>query len=187
MKLPDLSAIKILGLDVDGVLTDGRIIIHNDGGESKNFHSQDGLGLMIWKRLGLEAVIITGRASRIVETRARDLGITELHQKVLDKWPVFESILARRGLSPSEAAFAGDDLIDLPIMSRVGLALAPANARPEVLSQAHYVTQARGGHGAVRQMIEFILKAQGRWDEVVNYYQGCALDPQMLAHLAVGK
>ncbi|UQZ87906.1 hypothetical protein C4J81_01195 [Deltaproteobacteria bacterium Smac51] len=170
MKLPDLSAIKILGLDVDGVLTDGRIIVHNDGGESKHFHSQDGLGLAILKRMGIEAVIITGRTSMIVEIRAKDLGITELHQKVGEKWPVFESILAQRGFSLQEAAFAGDDLIDLPIMSRVGLAMAPANARPEVLAIAHFVSQATGGHGAVRQMVEFILKGQGRWDEVVESY-----------------
>lgn len=170
MKLPDMSAIKILGLDVDGVLTDGRIIVHNDGNESKHFDSQDGLGLAILKRMGIEAVIITGRASHVVEIRAQDLGITELHQKVPDKWVVFREILAKRGLTPAEAAFAGDDLIDLPIMSRVGLAMAPANARPEILARAHFVAEARGGHGAVRQMVEFILKGQGRWDEVVEFY-----------------
>lgn len=172
MKLPDMSAIKILGLDVDGVLTDGRIIVHDDGDEAKHFNSQDGLGLAILKRMGLEAVIITGRASRVVEIRARDLGITELHQKVPDKWAVFQEILAKRGLTAAEAAFAGDDLIDLPVMSRVGLAMAPANARPEILARAHFISEARGGQGAVRQMIEFILKGQGRWDEVVAYYQG---------------
>ncbi|MDR1920863.1 MAG: HAD hydrolase family protein [Candidatus Adiutrix sp.] len=170
MTAPDLSAIKLVGFDVDGVLTDGRIIVHNDEGESKNFHSRDGLGLKILTRAGIEAVIITGRVSRVVEIRAADLGITEVHQKVMDKRTVFEAILKKRGLSWSEAAFAGDDLIDLPIMTRVGLAMAPADAAAEVLSRAHFIAPARGGHGAARQMAEFILKAQGRWDEVVNTY-----------------
>jgi len=170
MNPPDISAIKMVGFDVDGVLTDGRIIIHDDGLESKHFHSLDGLGMKILIRAGIEPIIITGRTSRVVEIRARDLGVTEIHQKIDDKWPVFEEALKRRGLTPNEAAFAGDDLIDLPILSRVGLAMAPANACPEVKSRAHFISEARGGHGAARQMVEFILKGQGRWDEAVNYY-----------------
>lgn len=164
------SAIKIVGFDVDGVLTDGRIIVHDDGQESKNFHSRDGLGLKFLMRCGIEPVIITGRQSRVVEIRANDLGISELHQSVADKWPVFEDILKRRGLEPHQAAFAGDDLIDLPIMTRVGLAMAPADASAEVLAAAHYISRFNGGQGAVRQMVEFILKAQGRWEEVVRHY-----------------
>ena len=170
MNHPDLSAIKMVGFDVDGVLTDGRVIVHDDGLESKHFHSRDGLGIKILIRAGIEPVIITGRTSRVVEIRARDLGVSEIHQKVSDKWPVFEDILKRRGLTPAQAAFAGDDLIDLPILSRVGLALAPADACPEVKSRAHFISEARGGHGAARQMVEFILKGQGRWEEAVNYY-----------------
>ncbi|MDR0882907.1 MAG: HAD hydrolase family protein [Candidatus Adiutrix sp.] len=171
MKTPDLSAIKLVGFDVDGVLTNGGITIQDDGQESKRFYSRDGLGLSILARSGLETVIITGRQSRVVEIRARDLGITEVHQQVKDKWPVFETILKQRGLEPGQAAFAGDDLIDLPILRRVGLALAPADACPEVLAAAHFVSSARAGQGAVRQMVEFILKGQGRWAEVLSHYQ----------------
>ncbi|MDR1044754.1 MAG: phenylphosphate carboxylase subunit delta [Candidatus Adiutrix sp.] len=166
----DFSAIKLLGLDVDGVLTDGRVIFSDSGEESKFFYSRDNLGLKILKRLGLEIAIVTGRRSRVVEHYARDLEITELHQKIGDKWPVFEDLLRRRGLSPGQAAFAGDDLVDLPVLRRVGLALAPAGACPEVLAQAHFVSPSPGGRGAVRQMAEFILKGQGRWDEALQYY-----------------
>lgn len=168
--LPDLSAIKLVGFDVDGVLTDGRIIVHDDGGESKHFHSRDGLGIKILTRAGIEAVIITGRVSRVVEIRAQDLGVTELRQKVADKWPAFEDMLTRRGLTPAQAAFCGDDLIDLPILTRVGLAMAPADACPEVRAACHFVAAERGGHGAARQMVEFLLKAQGRWEEAVGHY-----------------
>ena len=172
MKIPDLTDIKLVGFDVDGVLTDGRVIIHDDGGESKHFHSRDGHGIKMMIREGIEAVIITGRRSRVVELRAEDLGISELHQKVLEKWPVFEDILKRRGLQPAQAAFAGDDVIDLPIMRRVGLALAPADACPEVKAAAHFVSSAPGGHGAAREMVEFILKGQGLWDKALaRYYQ----------------
>jgi 3-deoxy-D-manno-octulosonate 8-phosphate phosphatase (KDO 8-P phosphatase) len=171
MAKPDLTLIKLVGFDVDGVLTDGRIIIDDEGRESKNFHSRDGLGLKILRRAGLEVVLITGRGSRLLEIRARDLGLTEVHQQVEDKWTTLEGILRKKGLRPQEAAFAGDDLIDLPVLARVGLALAPADAVPEVLAAAHFVSPAPGGRGAVRQMVEFILKGQGRWDEVLGFYQ----------------
>lgn len=170
MKTPDLAAIKLVGFDVDGVLTDGRIIHRDDGLESKNFNSRDGFGMKLLARCGLEAVIVTGRTSRVVEIRAQELGISELHQGVTEKWPTFEKILQRRGLSPAEAAFAGDDLIDLPIMRRVGLAMAPADACPEALAAAHFISPLPGGHGAARQMVEFILKGQGRWPEVLSRY-----------------
>ncbi|MCL2028834.1 MAG: HAD hydrolase family protein [Deltaproteobacteria bacterium] len=162
--------IKLVGFDVDGVLTDGRIIVDDEGRESKNFHCRDGLGLKMLLRMGLEVALITGRASRLLEIRARELGLVEVHQKVDDKWAVFEEILKRKDLRPSQAAFAGDDLIDLPVLTRVGLALAPADAVPEVLAAAHFVAPAPGGRGAVRQMAEFILKGQGRWDEALRSY-----------------
>ena len=167
----DLAAIRLVGFDVDGVLTDGRIIIDDEGRETKNFCSRDGLGLRILRRAGLDVVLITGRERRLLEIRARDLGISEIHQGIEDKWTVLENVLKRKNLSPQEAAFAGDDLIDLPVLTRVGLALAPADAVPEVLAVAHFVAQAPGGRGAVRQMIEFILKGQGRWDEVLRFYR----------------
>jgi 3-deoxy-D-manno-octulosonate 8-phosphate phosphatase (KDO 8-P phosphatase) len=166
----DLTAVKLVGFDVDGVLTDGRIIINDQGLESKNFHCRDGLGLRLLLKAGLEVALVTGRESRLLEIRARELGLTEIHQKVDDKWAVFEKILKKKRLTAKEAAFAGDDLIDLPVLARVGLALAPADAVPEVLAIAHFVAPARGGHGAARQMAEFILKGQGRWDEVVRAY-----------------
>ncbi len=166
----NLQQIKIVGFDVDGVLTDGRIIHHANGDEAKNFHSRDGLGIKILIQAGLEVVLITARKSAIVQRRADELGIGELHQNALDKWPIFEDILKRRGLGLHEAAFAGDDLIDLPIMRRVALAMAPSDASPEVLSLAHFVSSAKGGHGAARQMVEYILKGQGRWAEVVARY-----------------
>jgi 3-deoxy-D-manno-octulosonate 8-phosphate phosphatase (KDO 8-P phosphatase) len=167
---PDLAAIKLVGFDVDGVLTDGRIIVDDEGREAKNFYSRDGLGLMILKRVGLEVALITGRESRLLEIRARDLGLTEIHQGVKDKWAVLEKVLKKNGLTPREAAFAGDDLIDLPVLTRVGLALAPADAVPEVLAAAHFVAPAPGGRGAARQMAEFILKGQGLWAEALRPY-----------------
>ena len=169
--MPELGAIKLVGFDVDGVLTDGRIIIDDEGRESKNFYSRDGLGLKILQRAGLDVVLITGRESRLLEIRARDLGLAEVRQGVEDKWAVFEEVLKKKGLAPREAAFAGDDLIDLPVLTRVGLALAPADAVPEVLAAAHFVAPAPAGRGAARQMIEFILKGQGRWDEIVRSYR----------------
>ena len=170
MKPSHLADIKLVGFDIDGVMTDGRVIVHDDDTETKNFHSRDGLGLRILKEAGIDIFIITGRRSRVVEIRAKDLGITEIHQKVLNKLPVFEEIIAKKGLAPHEVAFAGDDLIDLPIMRRVGLAMAPADACPEVLAAAHFVAALPGGRGAVRQMVEYILKGQGRWEEVVRHY-----------------
>lgn len=166
----DLSAIKIIGFDVDGVMTDGGIIINDDGSESKSFNSRDGFALKLLTRFGYEVAIITGRKSRVVELRAQELGIEEIHQKAIDKWPVFEAILARKGLKPQEAAFCGDDLIDLPILSRVGLAMAPVDAAPEVKAVCHFVSSNPGGHGAVREMVEFVLKSQGRWPEVMARY-----------------
>ncbi|MDL2260214.1 HAD hydrolase family protein, partial [Deltaproteobacteria bacterium OttesenSCG-928-K17] len=143
---------------------------HDDGHETKNFHSRDGHGIKMMLRAGVEAIIITGRTSRVVELRAKDLGITELHQKVTDKWPVFEEALKRRGLTPAQAAFAGDDVVDLPVMLRVGLAMAPADACPEVKAAAHFISTAPGGRGAAREMVEFLLKGQGRWEELMKKY-----------------
>ena len=167
----DFNKIKLIGFDVDGVLTDGRVIVSDDGQETKNFYSRDGLGLKILMSQGVEVVLITGRISRVVEHRARDLGISELHQKVTNKWAVFQEILQKKNLTPQEAGFAGDDIIDLSIMTRCGLALAPANSSPEVLAVAHYVSPAPGGHGAARQMIEFILKAQNKWSAVIDHFK----------------
>ncbi|MGL4208520.1 MAG: KdsC family phosphatase [Candidatus Adiutrix sp.] len=171
MEKSKIEDIKLVGFDVDGVLTDGRVILHDDGSESKHFHSRDGLGLKILMKAGFEVVIITGRTSPLMAIRAQELGISELHQKVSNKKAVFAEILKKRGLSWSEAAFAGDDLIDLALMRQVGLSLAPADATSEILAIAHFVSPAKGGRGAVRQMVEFILKSQGRWADIVKDYE----------------
>lgn len=166
----DLSLIKLVCFDVDGVLTDGRLIIDDQGRESKCFHSRDGHGLKLLIRAGLRVAFITGRTSGVVEHRAREYGLTEVHQGIKDKLPVYLDMLARLGLRPEETAMAGDDVVDLPVMIRAGLALAPADAAPEVLAQAHFVSSRPGGRGAARQMVEYLLKGQGRWAELMAKY-----------------
>jgi 3-deoxy-D-manno-octulosonate 8-phosphate phosphatase (KDO 8-P phosphatase) len=163
--------LKWVGFDVDGVMTDGGIFIGDSGVEYKRFHSRDGHGLKMLSRSGLEVGIITGRQSQVVARRALELGIADPRQGVKDKLAVYEAILKEKGLSPEQTAFAGDDVVDLPILRRCGLALAPADACPEVLAVAHFVAKSRGGHGAVREMVEFILKGQGLWDVLVAKYE----------------
>jgi 3-deoxy-D-manno-octulosonate 8-phosphate phosphatase (KDO 8-P phosphatase) len=167
-----LAGIRWVGFDVDGVMTDGGIWLSADGGEAKRFHSRDGHALKLLVRSGVGCAIITGRRSAVVELRARETGITSLHQGAADKLAVYESILESEGLSPEETAFAGDDMVDLPIMIRCGLAMAPADAAPEVLARAHYVTRSRGGHGAVRDMVEHLLRGKGLWDGIMAGYLG---------------
>ncbi|MDR0620748.1 MAG: HAD hydrolase family protein, partial [Deltaproteobacteria bacterium] len=163
LPLPPFPKLKWIGFDVDGVMTDGGIILDDNGVESKRFNSRDGHGLKMLVRTGIRVAIITGRRSGVVERRAKEVGITEVHQKASDKLEVYERILKESHLLPEETAFAGDDIVDLPILTRCGLALAPADAVPEVLSRVHYVTSAKAGHGAVREMVEYILTGQGLW------------------------
>jgi 3-deoxy-D-manno-octulosonate 8-phosphate phosphatase (KDO 8-P phosphatase) len=165
-----IQAIKLLVLDVDGVLTDGRIILDNNGKESKAFNVKDGLGIRMAQQFGLSVALLTGRTSRVVEYRATELGIDLVYQGVKQKRPVYEQILRRLDLTDRETAFGGDDLVDLAVMKRAGLALAPANASPEIQFIADVVTAAPGGQGAVREMVEFILKGQGKWDDVLCRY-----------------
>jgi 3-deoxy-D-manno-octulosonate 8-phosphate phosphatase (KDO 8-P phosphatase) len=160
-----------VGFDVDGVMTDGGIIISDSGEESKRFHSRDGHGLKMLLRAGVEVAIITGRQSQVVANRARELGIKDTRQGVFNKLAAYEAILNEKGLSHSQTAFAGDDVVDLPILTRCGLAMAPADACPEALAAAHFVAKAKGGHGAVREMVEFILKSQGLWDDLLAKYR----------------
>ena len=172
MSSVDLKNIKLVCFDVDGVLTDGRVIIDDAGRETKFFHSRDGHGLKMLMRAGLEVAIITGRKSRVVENRTRELGITEVHQGVTDKLAAYNEILTKFNLAPHEVAMAGDDIVDLPVMRRCGLALAPADAAPEVAAVAHFITSLNGGRGAARQMVEYILKGQGLWESVIaKYYE----------------
>ena len=168
------SRIKLIAFDIDGVMTDGGLHYTDDGHELKTFNVQDGLGLKLLQRAGLELAIVTGRNSGVVAARAADLGITHVFQGVGDKRATVEALLVRLGLHWPDCAFMGDDLIDLPVMMQCGLAIAPANARSVVRERAHAVTDSAGGHGAVREAAEFILDAQGKLENLFVAY----LDPQ---------
>lgn len=165
-----VRAVKLIVFDVDGVLTDGRIVLDDHGVESKFFDVRDGSGVKWLIRMGLDVAFLTGRKSHVVEVRAAELGVTRIHQGAKVKIEVYERLLAETGLEDAAVAYAGDDLIDLPVMRRVGLALAPADARSEVKAAAHYVCREGGGRGAVREMVELILKGQGLWDQVTAPY-----------------
>ena len=154
------SRVKLLLMDCDGVLTDGRITLLPDGDEQKSFHTRDGHGLVLLHRAGLRSGIISGRSSSAVERRASDLGITYVRQGTWDKIKDFEEVLASAEIEEAEAAFIGDDVTDIPLMQRVGLAVAVADAAPECRAAAHYVTHLPGGFGAVREVAELILKAR---------------------------
>jgi 3-deoxy-D-manno-octulosonate 8-phosphate phosphatase (KDO 8-P phosphatase) len=162
--------IRWVGFDVDGVMTDGGIHLDDRGVETKRFHSRDGHALKLLVRSGLKAAIITGRRSAVVELRAKELGLVEVHQGVKDKGEVYRQILELHGLAPMETAYAGDDMVDLPVMLRCGLPMAPADAAAEALSAARFVSRARGGHGAVREMVEHVLVGLGLWDDLLARY-----------------
>jgi 3-deoxy-D-manno-octulosonate 8-phosphate phosphatase (KDO 8-P phosphatase) len=164
------SRIKLLLMDCDGVLTDGRIWLFENGEEQKGFHTRDGLGIELWHRAGLKSGIISGRNSSAVERRARGLGMSFVVQGVTEKVEAFTETLAQAGVTNEEVAYIGDDLNDIPLMMRSGLGIAVADAALETRKRAHYVTQLAGGYGAVREVIELILKAQGRWDELTADY-----------------
>ena len=153
--------IKLILLDVDGVLTDGRIIYDAKGVEIKAFHVRDGHGIKLAQKAGITIGIITGRNSEVVNIRARELGITEVHQGALEKITTYDGILERYGLSDDQVAFVGDDVVDVGIFRRVGLAVAVADADPEVKRFVHMTTRAEGGRGAVREFINLVLKHQG--------------------------
>ncbi len=154
----NLPYIKFLLLDVDGVLTDGGIYYSNNGDEFKKFNIHDGYGMLKLRRSGIPAGILTGRVSNIVERRAKDLGISEVHQNLDNKLEVYEMIRDKYSLTDREMAFIGDDEFDLPVLLRVGFSAAPANAMDSVKKHVHYVCKKNGGEGAVREIIELILK-----------------------------
>ncbi len=156
-------AVRLLVLDVDGVLTDGRLVYGPAGEELKVFHVQDGLAIQAAQNAGLLVAVISSRASPAVSRRMADLGVLEVHQGAREKAPVLDGLLSRRGLGLKETAYMGDYLTDLPLLTRVGLALAPSNAAPEVKRVAHWVGRRGGGAGAVREAVEAILKARGAW------------------------
>jgi len=165
-----LKKLKLLILDVDGVLTDGRIIFDSNGVESKFFNVKDGHGIKMLQRSGIEVGIISGRESQVVYNRAVELGIGQVYQKSLDKLVPYRQMLEATGLADEQVAFMGDDVIDIPLLKRVGFAAAPADAIPEVFPFAHFVARNRGGWGAVREVCDLILKAQGTWDTVTSRY-----------------
>ncbi len=163
--------VRLILVDVDGVLTDGRLHFQAELDEAKSFDARDGVGMRLAQRAGLLTGIITGRLSLATTRRARELGLDEVHQRVFGKLEVFESILKSRRLPEQSVCFMGDDLVDVPVMRRAGLAAAPADARPEARRAAHFVSPSPGGRGAVRDLIDFILKVQGRWTRVTGRYQ----------------
>jgi 3-deoxy-D-manno-octulosonate 8-phosphate phosphatase (KDO 8-P phosphatase) len=163
-------AIKLIIFDVDGVMTDGTLFLGDDGQEYKGFNSLDGHGLKMLKSTGVEVGIITGRNSQVVIHRARNLGITHLHQGAHDKLLVYRQLLGDLGLSPEQTAFMGDDVVDLPVMRRAGLAIAVPTAPDLVKAHSHYVTRRDGGRGAVREACEFIMRAQGSFDAQMALY-----------------
>lgn len=176
--------IRLLLFDVDGVLTDGKLFVFpvpltpQPGSQSpadlvvevKGFHAHDGAGISIARIAGIQTGLITRRDSATVALRARDLKLEHVYQGALDKLKVFRELLSKAGLGSDEVAFVGDDVIDLPVMRNCGFSVAVANARNEVKQEAHYVTPHAGGDGALRDVIEFILKAQGKWKEAVKTY-----------------
>ena len=165
-----IFAVRLMIFDVDGVLTDGRIIYHDDGSEIKAFDVQDGHGIKLLQRAGIEVALITGRSCRAVEHRAHGLGITRVYQGARDKLEAYEEILERTGLKCEQTGFMGDDLIDIPLLRRVGFAATVPDAVSHVMPYVHYVTRARGGHGAGREVCEMLLQVQGLWDEVTRHY-----------------
>ena len=169
------AKIKLLLMDVDGVMTDGRLYNVPDAAgnmvETKGFDSQDGIALQWLNWKGIKAGIVSGRVSPATAERARQTRISYVYQGHIEKIPILEEILRDSGFDKSQVAYIGDDFTDIVVMRRVGLAIATANARPEVKQQAHYVTSQPGGSGAVREVIELILKAQGLWDELLKHYE----------------
>lgn len=163
--------IKLLILDVDGVLTDGRLFFDKAGEAFKVFHVRDGHGIKMLQRAGIEVAFVSGRRSDAAYHRARELDIKRFHEGLRDKVPVLEQLRQALQLSLEEIAAVGDELVDLPLMSRVGLAVAVADAVPEVKDAAHWVTSLPGGQGAVREVCDLILKARGQWDDLVQRWQ----------------
>jgi len=162
--------IKLLLLDVDGVLTDGRIIYDSAGRDSKFFDVHDGLGVYALKRAGIPTVLITAKGSRAIRPRARDMQVAQIFENITPKSAVLAKILKKYKVDSDEICFMGDDLVDLCLMKKVGLPVAVFNAVPEIKQSASYITMRQGGRGAVREIAELILKAQGKWKEIVKLY-----------------
>jgi len=162
--------VKMLILDVDGVLTDGRIIYNNSGDELKVFSVQDGFGMSLLDKAGIRSVIITAKKSRALIRRAKEMKVVRVYRNAVDKERVYEEVLRRFKLKDEEVCYIGDDLIDIPILKRVGFAVGVRDASSEIKAACHYLTKKAGGRGAVREVIDIILETQGKWEEVTRVY-----------------
>ena len=166
------AKVRLFLVDVDGVLTDGGIIHDGHGVETKRFHVRDGHGIKMMQRAGIEVGIITGRTSEAVRIRAEELGISLVRQGIFEKTAEWREILGEKGLSPEESAYVGDDIVDIPLLRQVGFAATVADAEEYVLSEVDFVSSRRGGHGAVREIVEFVLQSCGTWEKVSAKYFG---------------
>ena len=164
------SNVRLLLFDVDGVLTDGVVVMHADGSESKGFHIRDGAAIVWAQRAGLKVGLLSARSSGATTHRAAQLAVRIVVQGVANKVTAYEQIIRDAGVDEASVAYMGDDLLDLPVLKRVGFSAAPADAAPEVRAQVHWVSTAPGGRGAAREMIEFVLRAQQRWDDIVRQH-----------------
>jgi 3-deoxy-D-manno-octulosonate 8-phosphate phosphatase (KDO 8-P phosphatase) len=164
------ARVRLVLFDVDGVLTDGRVVLHGNGTESKQFHIRDGI-VMVWaQRAGLKIGLLSARMSMTTTERAAQLGITLVHQGVPSKIDAYDQIVSDIGMNDDEVAYMGDDLVDIPVLSRAGLAAAPADAVPEVRERVHWIAPSAGGAGAARELLELILRAQNRWDGIIRSF-----------------
>jgi YrbI family 3-deoxy-D-manno-octulosonate 8-phosphate phosphatase len=171
MKIEALcQKVELILSDVDGVFTDGGIVYDNQGIELKQFHVRDGLGILLWRRAGYQFGLLTARNSHIVKIRAAELGVEIVRQGFEDKLPAAQDVAAQLGFQPEQVCYLGDDLTDLPVMRWAGLAVAVADAAPEVRSAADYITAKSGGQGAVRETVEVVLKAKKQWEELIRKY-----------------
>jgi 3-deoxy-D-manno-octulosonate 8-phosphate phosphatase (KDO 8-P phosphatase) len=163
------KGIKLLLFDVDGVLTDGKILMHPDGTESKQFDIKDGTGLVWAQRAGLKVGVLSARSSAATTQRAAQLGITIVHQGVPSKVRAYDAILRQHGLTDADVAYMGDDVLDLPVITRAGLSASPSDAVEEVRTRVDFVSRASGGAGAARELVELVLKSQDRWERLLDH------------------
>ena len=174
MRAPDLidraRRVKLILMDADGVLTDGKIVFFSGGSEAKMFDSKDGVGIKLAQRAGLKTGVISGRESEALLRRCEELGMDEIHQRVFEKLGAYEEIIARLELKDEECCFIGDDLVDAPVLKRVGLPVTVADGHPALEPIVAYITERAGGSAAVREVIDLVIKAQGKWDELVGRY-----------------
>lgn len=168
--LEKAKKLKLLILDVDGVLTDGRLFFDNQGNEYKCFHARDGHGMKLLQQTGVEIAVISGRKATSVTLRLQNLGITHIYQGYDDKILAFNAIISKTGLAPQQIAYMGDDILDLPVMRRVGLAIAVQDANFAVKQRADWCTDLPGGLGAVREVCDFIMQAQGHFEAILQHY-----------------